>query len=98
MLWKKCGEDSTPGVDEEYAKSKLIEGLKNENMAFIYHAYDHYFCPIGYEVTSLKPTDAYKKLEDIDPKNLEYWIMIGEPAKFYPGMHIRKWKDVAMDI
>lgn len=37
-------------------------------------------------------------MKDIDPKDLEYWIMIGDPAKFYPCMHIRKWKDIEMDI
>ena len=55
MLWKIWGDDKTPGVDEDYAKNKLIEGLKSENTTFIYHAYDHYFCPIGFEITTLKP-------------------------------------------
>ena len=31
-------------------------------MSFIYHAHDHYFCPIGYEICPKRPVDAYKKL------------------------------------
>ena len=34
---------------EQSAKKALVEGLNNPNMCFIYHAYDHYFCPVGYE-------------------------------------------------
>lgn len=32
-------------------------------MTFIYHAHDHYFCPMGYEIVPRRPPDAYKKLE-----------------------------------
>lgn len=32
-------------------------------MTFIYHANDHYFCPMGYEIVPRQPPDAYKKLE-----------------------------------
>ena len=54
--------------------------------------YDHYFCPIGFELCSKKPQEAYSKLEDIDVSYIEPWILIGETAASYPGMHIRKWK------
>lgn len=32
-------------------------------------------CPIGFDNTSLKPLDAYKKLEDIKKEDLELWII-----------------------
>lgn len=35
--------------DELSAKRGLVEGLNsNGKVCFIYHAYDHYFCPVGY--------------------------------------------------
>lgn len=54
MLWKAKGEGNTPNVDSDYALEKIIEGLKSENTCFIYHAFDHYFCPIGFEICANK--------------------------------------------
>lgn len=65
VLLKLSGEGKTEvGVEE--GKKMLLEGLKSEKKGYIYHAYDHYFCPIGYEITPNKPLDAYKKLSEIN--------------------------------
>jgi hypothetical protein len=58
-------------------------------MAFIYHAYDHYFVPMGFEMTPKNPPDAYKKIEDIEQDQWDDWIFIGEPAKLYSPFHIK---------
>ena len=44
----------------ERALENLKEGLRNPSMAFIYHCYNHYFCPIGFEEVPKKATDAYR--------------------------------------
>ncbi|KAL4466031.1 hypothetical protein ABPG74_004268 [Tetrahymena malaccensis] len=98
IFWKMCGDNRTPGIDEKEALERLEEGLRNENMTFIYHAHDHYFCPVGYEIVPRRPPDAYKKLEDIDPNEVDHWIFIGEPSKRYPAFHIRQWSEIAKDI
>ncbi|KAL4485834.1 hypothetical protein ABPG72_012374 [Tetrahymena utriculariae] len=98
IFWKMCGDNRTPGIDEKEALDRLEEGLRNENMTFIYHAHDHYFCPVGYEIVPRRPPDAYKKLEDIDPNEVDHWIFIGEPSKRYPAFHIRLWSEIAKDI
>jgi len=77
---------------------KILEGLRDENTAYIYHAHDHYFILIGYDLTPQRPVDAYKPFEEIDPALLDHWLIIGEPAKFYPTMHIKRWKDIEMDL
>jgi len=92
------GQGKTIGVDEKTALQKLIDGLKSENHSFIYHCYDHYFCPMGFEITPSNPIDAYKQLDDIDPNELETWILIGEPSKCHPVFHIRRWKEISKDI
>jgi len=51
-MWKHSGESKTPGVDADVAFDKLKEGLRSENNGFIYHAHDHYFCPMGYDLTT----------------------------------------------
>lgn len=70
----------------------------SDNTAYIYHAYDHYFCPIGFEETPTKAVDCYKSKKEIQSKNLESWILIGETAKNYPCFHIRKWAEISKDI
>ena len=42
------------------ALESLKEGLRDPAMAFIYHCYNHYFCPIGYEEVPKNAIDAYK--------------------------------------
>jgi hypothetical protein len=54
MFWKMSGKSKTEGIDSNQALTDLKEGLRNPNMSFIYHAHDHYFCPMGYEHTPSK--------------------------------------------
>jgi hypothetical protein len=96
ISWKLHGKSQTPGIDKEQALENLMEGLNDPKRAYIYHCYNHYMCPIGYERTPIKPMDAYKKLEDIE--ELDTWLIIGEISKAYPMFHVKKWKDVAQDI
>ena len=42
-----------------------MSGLVSKNKAYIYLGYKDIFNPIGYEITPLKPLDAYKKLSEI---------------------------------
>jgi hypothetical protein len=49
-LFYKTNSDRSVHKTEESAKKALIDGLNtNGKTCFIYHAYDHYFCPVGYE-------------------------------------------------
>ena len=83
VFWKMNGAGKTIGVDEDQALHKMMNGLKSENNAYVYHCHDHYMCPMGFEITPSNPPDAYKKLEDIDEENLEHWIFVGEPSKVF---------------
>lgn len=66
MFWKMHGEGRTIGIDDSLALEKLVEGLRSENNTYIYHCYDHYCCPVGFEATPSRPADAYKLNEEID--------------------------------
>ncbi|CAD8142554.1 unnamed protein product [Paramecium pentaurelia] len=96
FLWKNEGDFATPGVDRDVALQKLTAGLKTDKVSFIYHAYDHYFCPIGYECTPNKQVEAF--VDEIDYNDCQYWIIIAEPAKPYPMFTVRKWVDIAQDL
>jgi len=97
-FWKLHGHSRTLGVEPEECLERLEESLRGDNMAFVYHCYNHYFCPIGYEITPTKPADAYKSIEAITSNEVEHWIIIGEPSKCYPCFHVKKWKEIVKDI
>lgn len=59
-LYKPVGKARTFGVKPEAALRKLKGSLTDPSIALIYHCYNHYFCPIGFEVTPKKASDAYK--------------------------------------
>ena len=59
-FYKPVGKGRTFGIRPERALENLKEGLRNPSMAFIYHCYNHYFCPIGFEDVPKRATDAYK--------------------------------------
>ena len=58
-FYKLHGRGRTCGLSPNVALEKFKEGLQDESMAFIYHCYNHYFCPIGYEEVAKKPENAY---------------------------------------
>ena len=59
-FYKPVGKGRTFGMKPDKALDALKDGLKTPSMAFIYHCYNHYFCPIGFEDVPKLATDAYK--------------------------------------
>ena len=96
IMWKLHGNNKTEGMGSEEALLKLKEGLKDNKKSYIYHCYNHYMCPIGFESTPTKPHLAYATGAEI----FEYqeWIIIGEISKTSPVFHVKKWSDIAIDI
>ena len=39
----------------------LKAGLRNPNKAYIYHCYNHYMCPVGYEEMPEEKYNVYKR-------------------------------------
>ena len=96
--WKMHGRNRTLDIDSNKALQNLETDLKSESKAFIYHCYNHYFCPIGFEITSSQNTDAYKSLAEINQENLQHWIIIGEVSRPSPMFYTRQWEDISLDI
>lgn len=55
ICYKLHGKSVTSDVSEEDALLNLKAGLRNESKAYIYHCYNHYMCPIGFEENPTKP-------------------------------------------
>uniref|UniRef100_A0A8D0GME3 Basic, immunoglobulin-like variable motif containing n=1 Tax=Sphenodon punctatus TaxID=8508 RepID=A0A8D0GME3_SPHPU len=96
FLYKPHGKNNTAGESAAGALAKLTQGLKDESMAYIYHCQNHYFCPIGFEATPVKPSKAYRGR--LLQQEVEYWILIGEPSRKHPTIHCKKWADIVTDL
>ena len=96
IVYKMHGNSITHNVDEYKALDNLMEGLQSTDRAYIYHCYNHYMCPIGFERTPVQPIDAYSMMAEIN--EFDTWIIIGEISKCYPCFHTKKWKDIVTDI
>lgn len=72
----------------------LLAGLRGSSQTFIYHCYNHYFCPIGFEQTPLEAGEAYAAV----PTSCETWVAIGETSSGQPCIHFKRWSDIVLDI
>lgn len=97
VLYKPHGKNKTAGETAAGALSKLMHGLKDESLAYIYHCQNHYFCPIGFEATPVKPSKAFSR-GPLSSQEVEYWILIGESSRKHPAIHCKKWADIVTDL
>jgi len=96
IMWKLHGSNITAGITPEEALSKLKSGLKDKTKSYIYHCYNHFMCPIGFESTPSKAHLAYSNMNEI--AEFDEWIIIGEISKTSPVFHVRKWSEISLDI
>lgn len=48
-MFYKTNSTTSQYKTEKGAKKALVEGLSSDGkVCFIYHAWDHYFCPVGF--------------------------------------------------
>ncbi|XP_078612337.1 basic immunoglobulin-like variable motif-containing protein [Branchiostoma floridae x Branchiostoma japonicum] len=95
-LYKPHGKGRTMGTTDEMALASVKNGLRDDNMTFIYHCQNHYFCPIGFEDVPLKATHAYRA--DLQQDEVETWLLIGDPSRKHPGLHCIRWSDISTDL
>lgn len=67
---------------EEESLDYLLKGLSSTNTFYVFMTYNNILCPLGFDKTPLVPLDAFKKLEDIKPENIELWIINGSTQRF----------------
>ncbi|XP_062591646.1 basic immunoglobulin-like variable motif-containing protein isoform X1 [Saccostrea cucullata] len=96
FMYKSHGKNKTYGTSPEEALGHLKKGLQDPSTAFIYHCQNHYFCPIGFEDTPVKCTEAYGG--GLSQEDLNTWVLIGDPASGHPAMHCKRWTDIVTDI
>jgi len=95
-LYKPKGKSRTIGLSGEEALRRLKKGLHDPQTAFIYHSYNHYFCPIGYDDSPNKAVDAYRS--QLYEDEVETWILIGDTSCKHPSIHCKRWSDIDTDL
>ena len=73
--------------------------MNKDNLCFIYHAYDHYFCPVGYEyVPKEEPEGDTFQSNEVGEEGSELFVMVGESSKNFAPMHVFKWSEIELDL
>lgn len=83
-------------IAADEAESFIIQNLHNDKVAFIYHCYNHYCVPIGYDITSNNPQDAYRNVANMD--DCTGWLFIGDSSKTNRPIFSAKLADIRTDL
>ena len=99
-LYKPQGAKRT-SISAEVALVQFKEGLVSTDTALIYHCFNHYMCPVGFEVTPAFPELAYGDVECCYV-NSQYaprsWFIFSDTSQTSSSMHSIKWEDIVTDL
>jgi hypothetical protein len=98
FFYKPVGSGKTFGLTSEAARERLFKQLKWKNAAFIYHCYNHYCCPVGYEREPVDKRRVYSDESGSDKDEFVDWLLIADTSRKYPCFHCVKWSDVNTDL
>lgn len=100
FFYKPVEPNRTIGLTSKMALERLQTLLKSKNHAFIYHCYNHYFCPIGFELEPKCQESVYQNNTSTSEAGNEFteWLFVAETSRKYPGLHCFKWEDVERDL
>ena len=94
-LWKCSGQGRTIGVDAEGGLDRLKKALRDPCAAVVYHCYNHYMVPLGYEDTPRSQVNAYAPR--LAPHEVNTFILVGEVSG-PTVMHVCRWSDIVTDL
>jgi len=92
----KGSKNITMELTPKTALKAIKSGLQTGNKAYIYHCYNHYMCPVGFEETPHEKQNAYKR--DLETKDVESWLIIADQAKQHPTFCCLRWEDIMQDL
>ncbi|GET85916.1 hypothetical protein, conserved [Leishmania tarentolae] len=99
ILYKAHGHGNTAHLysNNTEALAAVKEALRDPHCALIYHCYNHYMVPIGYQDIPLAQTDFLKPT--VEESNCDTTIFIGEVSRGrHEAMYARKWSQIVKDI
>ncbi len=73
----------------------LKRDLRKDDFAMIYHCYNHYFCPVGFESSPVLAHEAYA----VDVKGeSDHTLLVGDSSKKLRSVQAIAWEDVVKDL
>ena len=96
-FFKAHGHGRTIGLEPEVALGMLKDGLASDKIGYVYHCYNHYMVPLGFEVQPAAPSLAYSpSLTPLEESHTH--IIIGEVSRGHQPFHVRKWEEIVTDL
>lgn len=86
-VWFKPRGTHAQPLQPEEALAGLKVGLRGSDDAFIYHCWNHYMCPVGFE-----------EVQEPGKDKPTTWIGIADTSRAYPGLIFRNWADIVADL
>jgi hypothetical protein len=99
ILYKAHGHGKTTHLypDNTAALVAVKAALRDPHCALIYHCYNHYMVPVGYQEIPHAQTDFLKPTVPV--ASCDTTIFIGEVSRGrHEAMYARKWEQVVKDI
>ena len=86
----KGNKHTTPDITPDEALNQMKAGLVSGKKAYIYHCYNHYMVPIGFEDMPTAPENVFKKnLEEHETQ-----IIVAENSRKHPTFHCLAWESI----
>lgn len=79
----------------DQALSALKQDLRRTNVALVYHCFNHYFSPVGYETSPVEPHEAYSATLSGSSVTA---LLVGDSSKKFMSLHAIPWEDVVKDL
>ncbi len=92
----KGSKNRTRDLRTDEALNLIKSGLQNNTKAFIYHCYNHYMVPVGFEDVPDKPENTYKA--QLEQSQIEPWLIIADNSRKHQTFHSVKWEDIDRDL
>ncbi|KAG5485890.1 hypothetical protein CUR178_07484 [Leishmania enriettii] len=99
VLYKAHGSGRTTHLyaDNTEALAAVKAALRDPHCALIYHCYNHYMVPVGYQDIPLAQTDFLKPT--VPESSCETTLFIGEVSRGrHEALYARKWSQIVKDI
>eukprot|EP00347_Sterkiella_histriomuscorum_P007127 403350160 len=97
IIYKPNGKkNKTLEGTPQQSYERIKQGLQNPQKAYIYHCYNHYMVPVGFEEMPMSPEIAFKK--DLEREQVEQLLIIADNSRKHQGFHCIKWDDIVTDL
>eukprot|EP00796_Vickermania_ingenoplastis_P001189 gene1189-705_t len=91
------GQTSRQYPTQQDALEAVKAALRDPHCALIYHCYNHYMVPVGYQDIPAAQVDFLQP--QVSPDNCDTTVFIGDVSRGkHEALYARRWKDIVKDL